>query len=230
MTALAVKSRQALKPRKSLDELLANSSKVKTQLSTLSSLDKLLIVILDTSGSMNDYIENQKKINVAWSVLQDKLAKNMNGWSYGILMFKSPGWDSSESVSWLIRPTDSTGRLMSTLRPQANASTPILAALEKAWSFVSCNKVQSRIILLSDGCPTDCTDDTLLVTVGDHKNIPIDTIGIGNSRGSYNESLLRSLSNITGGVFCKADSIKLLESTIEKLSPAKRKLIGTVNG
>jgi len=44
----------------------------------------------------------------------------------------------------------------------------------------------------------------------------------------YDPEFLKSLSSITGGMFCETDTVKLLADTIKQLSPAERPLLGTI--
>ena len=207
-----------LKQTKPVSELLKD-------IKTKERLDKVLIILLDSSGSMNDPIETGvRKIDAAWQVFRNELAPNMANWTYGVLVFQGFG-----DVSWEIYPCQDTHALKVIVQPYALGGTPMRKALDIAWNWVKCNARQARFILISDGCPTDCGVEKILQFAGDYSNIPIDTVGIGiNSMHTYDPDFLRELSRITGGKFFEAGSVKLLGDTIRQLSPSERPLLGEV--
>lgn len=209
-----------LKPKKSVQELL-NAQGIKGQ----ERVDKALIILLDASGSMLEHMEIYSKITVAWRILKTELMPNMAGWTYGILKFQ--GW---QEAVWEIYPCQDTQALVVFDTPNANGSTPMKSALEKAWQWVQVHAKQARFVMLSDGEPTDSLKEDILGLAKENSNIPIDTVGIGAGpyMGGYDSEFLKKLSDITGGVFVEADSVKLLAETILKLSPAERPLLGTV--
>lgn len=209
-----------LKPKKSVNELL-KAQGIRGQ----ERVDKVLLILLDASGSMHDPMENSTKIDVAWRILKDELMPNMANWTYGILKFQ--GW---EEATWEVYPCQDTQALVVTSTPYASGSTPMRQALEKAWVWVKGHAKQARFILLSDGCPTDSSTEEILRLAQENKSIPIDTIGIGAGSiyGEYNKEFLTELSSITGGIFSEASSVKKLATTILELSPSQRPLLGTV--
>jgi len=93
-------------------------------------------------------------------------------------------------------------------------STHMLAGLEEAWTTKP-----HHMVLMTDGHPTDANEDDILARVRVHKDIPIDTVGIGDkgSVRSYRPEFLRQISDITGGRFFDiGDPIKLT-STLQHL-------------
>ena len=218
---IPVEKLSGLKTRKSINELLG-------QVKRIERVDKALIVLLDSSGSMHDKMDEvNSKIDVAWNILRNELAPNMNGWTYGILTFQ--GW---RETTWTIYPSRDTQALVSMKTPQAYGSTPMKAALEMAWHWVRENAKQARFILLSDGVPTDSLPMNILAVTTENNSIPIDTVGIGTGRAfsAYNKEFLIKLSEITGGQFCEANSVKKLANMILELSPSNRPLLGTIKG
>jgi len=202
-----------VKPMKSLNELLKN---VKTQ----ERLDKVLIVLLDSSGSMSESLESSSKISLAWHVLKDELMPNMNEWNYGVVIF-------SEHVDWEVYPMQDTRALAVRRMPSAGGGTSMMHTLVTAWEWVRINAKQARFILISDGVPTDSSTGAILNTA--NKSIPIDTVGIGNEGSyGYDKEFLQELSRITGGIFTEALSVKMLAEAILKLSPSVRPLLGEV--
>lgn len=216
---IPVEKLSGLKTRKSVSELLG-------QVKRTERVDKVLIVLLDSSGSMYDKMDEvNSKIDVAWNIFKNELAPNMNNWTYGVITFQ--GWRETD---WAIYPCQDTKTLVSLNTPRAFGSTPMRAALEMAWHWVRQNANQARFILLSDGVPTDSSPMSILALATDNNSIPIDTVGIGAGRvfSAYNREFLVKLSEITGGQFCEANSVKKLANMILELAPSNRPLLGTV--
>jgi len=196
--------------------------------------DKVLVVLLDLSGSMLDRIDfstggfSPRKVDAMWKAFKIDLAPKLAGWPYGVLAFQDI------SAHWIIYPIQDPKALTVTKQPEANGSTPMKRALETAWGWVRINADQARFILITDGCPTDCTEEDLIEIVKRHSKIPIDTIGIGSlshdqslwSYGSFNEKLLQTISEITGGVYSRVSDVSSIIDTIVKLSPTNRPLLG----
>ena len=92
-------------------------------------------------------------------------------------------------------------------------STCMLAALQEAWQSNT-----THIILISDGDPTDASTGAILEEAIKHKEIPIDTIGIG-SRGmcDYDPVFLARLAEITGGHFSDCGMPIMLSQIIKDL-------------
>ncbi len=212
----------------SLDKLGIKQAKssidiLKSGTNVVSRLDKALIILIDLSGSMSEMFDrNTSKVEALWDCLKQKLAPNMSEWNYGVLAFQG------NSAYWFIYPVKDTKALTVSSQPGAWDSTPMKLALDTAWTWVKTGAEQARFILITDGCPTDCTSEELLTVVGEHKNIPIDTIGIGSGSFGYDPDLLRQISALTGGMFSEVGSVGVLTDIIVKLSPAKRLLLGTV--
>lgn len=75
--------------------------------------------------------------------------------------------------------------------------TYMLNALRETWQ---CNP--RHIILITDGLPTDASEDEILNVANIYKDIPIDTIGISDyGRRGFNARFLEELSTLTGGKF-----------------------------
>ena len=207
---------EGLKPKKSLSELLHG-------VKGFERVDKVLIIILDSSGSMCERMEGSSKIDTAWKVLKTDLMPNMGGWTYGIMTFG--GW---MKVDWEVYPCQDTKALAVINTPYAAGSTPMRQALEKSWDWVRKHAKQARFVLLSDGEPTDSSKEEILNLARENKSIPIDTVGIGSGLLCYDPVFLLNLSTITGGTFVEANSVKKLANTILKLSPTNRPLLGMV--
>ena len=215
--------------RKSVSQMFKKADNVKS----VERIDKILIILLDCSGRMSDQFGAHNKITVSWDVLQNQLAPNMAGWHYGIINFPSNSDDPYchyDKLGWFIDPTDDTRIIRRKSKPQPRGATPMKAGLNMAWNWITEGAKKARFVVLTDGCPTDGRDKILeLATV--HKNIPIDTVGIGEKKGlysAYDEEFLRQLSLITGGTFCHAGDAIVLGQAIKQLSPTQRPLLGMV--
>lgn len=182
-------------------------------------LDKVLLVLLDTSGSMAEMMETSSKIEVAWQVFHSQLVPNIGNWHYGIVGFNYEAY-------WIAHTLQSTS--LSKIAPDTAGSTSMGQALQLAWKWINDYAKYARIILFSDGLPTDMTKEAMLDMAKQNSNIPVDTVGIGSGSYSYDPTFLRMLSHITGGVFQQAGSVAQLVDTVKLLSPEARPLLGKV--
>ena len=204
-----------LKPKKSLSDMLKG-------ITIQEKADKVLILIVDGSGSMGDTMGTNSKISVAWGILNHKLLPNMSGWNLGIILFHG-----YQNIDWVLTPRQNVTSLVG-MQPYADGSTPMRQALHEAWDWVSLHAKGARFVMLSDGEPDD-SKDVILTDAREHTNIPIDTIGIGSNSGfSYDPTFLLNLSQITGGIFVEAGTVTKLTEVILKLSPTNRPLLGMV--
>ncbi len=98
--------------------------------------------------------------------------------------------------------------------------TPMLKALRFVWDDNA-----RGIILITDGEP-DEPKEAILGEAMEHSNVPINTIGIGESGFDFDESFLRELARVTGGEYNNVaeGDLHLLAPTIEQL------LIGSDHG
>lgn len=215
MTQIDTKIRDKLS---SLKEGITQSSFLNS-LKNKEKIDKLLVVMLDCSYSMGDKMDDNSKIDTAWKVFQDKLEPNLNGWKYGILCF-------GNDTNWFIFPTESP-TLTNNIGPSLCGATSLGLGLRTAWSYIKENAVGSRIILLTDGEPTDMPKSQIVVMAENNCSIPIDTVAIGEGT-NYDPAFLRQLSKVTGGIFCEATTVNKLLDIITKLSPINRPLLGVV--
>ena len=94
-------------------------------------------------------------------------------------------------------------RLKDVDRLRPGGGTPMGKALNKAWKM----RVE-KIILITDGQPTDWSTEKILKTAREYFFIPIHIIGIGDphrtsyfDKGGLNEPFLKELARITGGSY-----------------------------
>ena len=203
-----------LKSKPNLQELL-NGIKAQGR------IDRLLVILLDRSGSMSSAIDTVSKIDTAWQLFKTQLMSNMAGWDYGIILF-------GDDAYWSILPCNNTSILVKMDTPMAMGMTTMGKALNIAWGYVRQNVKQARFIMLTDGMPNDMSKGQILDMAKENKSIPIDTVGIGKGVSDYDPMFLAELSSITGGVFVEAKTAKLLADTIKRLSPMERPLLGPV--
>jgi len=78
----------------------------------------------------------------------------------------------------------------------ATGTTQMWEALKEAWS-----RNPRHIVLMTDGEPDDRKQD-ILADVMVHREIKIDTVGIGNQGGhGYDPDFLKEIARITGGKY-----------------------------
>jgi len=215
------------KSTKSLSEILKGIRKVGQPENdvdiniNVNSNNGVLIVLLDTSSSMAARFETSTRIDTATSVLRSQLIPNMLNWKYGIIKFGG-------EPKWYVNIKDAKNNSSLLVGAVAHGSTYLMSGLRMAWNWIKNQDKGVRIILISDGEPTDASKEMILELSKINSSIPIDTVGIGDNKMlyGYDPVFLRELSRITGGIFCEAHSIKQLSNVIFKLSPAERPLLG----
>lgn len=202
-----------IKPKGKLPNLKPPQGRVK----------KLLCIALDTSGSMNENIfATSSKMEIAWEALTKELAPNLMNYNYSILLF------CSNDIKWLFSLSNNPYLLMNAKVPEAHDNTPMHAALNAAWTHIESKSEQARIILITDGCPTDSEPVEILRDVQKHSNIPIDCVGIGQpDYSNYDPGFLQLVSSTTNGMFVEAHDAKKLLRVIKELSPAERPMLGS---
>ena len=184
-------------------------------------LDKVLVILLDCSGSMSAQMDGQRKLDISWQVFKSELMPNMAGWTYGVVKFEDDAY-------WEVLPSQDIQALLSKGTPRLGGSTAMGKGLTIAWNWVKQNAKQARFIMLTDGLPTDIPKQDILELARKSSSIPIDTVGIGSGTFSYDPIFLAELSSVTGGLFVEVGTVKLLADTIKRLSPAERPLLGPV--
>lgn len=100
---------------------------------------------------------------------------------------------------------------------EARGSTHMYEALCIAW-----DSNPDKIVLATDGEPTDRTKQEILREAAEHEGVPICTLGIGTGDGrDFDEHFLQELARVTGGTYDRigADlsSLMQLEMKIENL-------------
>lgn len=100
---------------------------------------------------------------------------------------------------------------IATLREQS--STDMLAALNEAWLTPGVK----QIVLMTDGYPNGGPDRILQEAMA-HRDVPIDTVGIGDQGiMDFRPEFLRELSRLTGGRYYDCSEPVHLTSTVTAL-------------
>lgn len=110
---------------------------------------------------------------------------------------------------------------------KASGETPMYEALTKLPE----NYKMTRVVLISDGAPTDWQEGETLEELKDSRvlrhyiqnKIPIDCVHA--DRSSYGEEILKNIAEATGGIFVKFDNMKNLTKGLKYLSPKRRLML-----
>jgi len=174
-----------------------------------------IVLALDCSGSMcGDKIESLKRAVVNF-VRQCSPTKT----ALGLLTF---GRSTEDAV-----PLTTTYQIIEAVVNTASAQggTPLYGCIDR---IIRTSPV-TRVVLVSDGCPTDRGSEHSIVTSYKESGIPIDCVHIGDD--SSGEDVLRWISTETGGIFLKFTDIHALTTGLSYLTPGLRGLLqsGTVD-
>lgn len=207
----------------------------------LDGFDKVIIALLDCSFSM----ASDNKLRNAWKALSIELTPRLEDHALGIIQFPSFGVQTERrfgfsrmdpiamgNSGWLIKPVRITS-LSHLPEPRCVGNTPLMGGLDLAWNWLKEHAEQARIILFTDGEPTDAPKPSIIKRAIGHA-VPVDTVGIrGRSALGYSEydaEFLKELSEATGGIFTEIDSSYInLSALVKSLSPVERKALGTPN-
>ncbi len=185
--------------------------------------------LCDASSSMCGAFGHTTKMNALCSALRDVTSQHLAGWNCKVVLFgtfssarRGPSKHTRE-----IRLTDPI--------PEPFGDTPMLAALLEAWQYFRYRP--GRIVLFTDGEPTDASKPNILEAARHCTGIPIDTVAIGQRPTGYSSwqvyydeydpDFLQELSRITKGIFVEVADIKQLLATALQLSPAVRLALGS---
>jgi Ca-activated chloride channel family protein len=153
-----------------------------------------LVLALDASGSMaGDKLESVKR---AVNLVIDHLVENDG---LNIIGFSDNVWDIFSSKAMTQASKNVAKQSVNNLHSHAstNISQALIMAMEKAGTALK--DVVTRIVLLTDGCPTsgECQHELLVKMVGNmNSSISLSCFGFGSD---YNPELLTSLANVGRG-------------------------------
>ena len=163
-----------------------------------------LVIVLDTSGSMEDTAFGTKKITMAKSGVQAVINQLHPDDTFGLIGF-------SDVYEWL-QPLEAVSNLETIdhtfIDVGAKGGTLIKPSLVKAYealSVLETNK-EKHILLITDGQGEQEGYDDLLTQIID-KNISLSCIGIGDDIA---DDFLEQLSTLGEGAFYQVDDIRNL--------------------
>ena len=202
--------------------------------------EEALVLCLDNSSSMGDYVEGQgrrSKLDVLKDSVLALVAETDSGVTWlGIVVFGFvPGqWIGLESpnhfncgAATLVPPTNKIGFIRDrayTMR--SGGDTPMDAGLAMALQALEGCPGGRRILLFSDGAATCPHEDVMAAAERAHEyNTAIDSVGIASPGGSPHFELLRQVSEITGGVFRAIEDVRSLPGAFRQLETRKRRLL-----
>jgi hypothetical protein len=173
-----------------------------------------LLIILDTSTSMDENFEDSTKIEVAREVLKELVADLPDGMRVGLRIFGKCGY------SQLLRPIEPLNR--SELQAQiqsieTSGTTPLAYALEQAKGDFTDVTGTKLVLLVSDGMET-CGGNPVasaqaLVDAGYKLRIDVIGFDIGESQEVHEQ--LRDIAEVTGGIYNEAQSSEELRIALQ---------------
>jgi uncharacterized protein YegL len=181
-----------------------------------------LILLIDTSGSMMDYISGIEKMNAAKNAVREFIrSKFLMGQDdrIGIVSF-------GEHAALIERCSTNYEHLenrIDALMP--NGATAMFEGITMAIDNLGTGGGAKRIVLLTDGMPTT-TGKMAIINLARQaagKRIVIDTVGVGTPFDfmSYDEMLLRRIASITGGTFRRVLDVGQLSEEFRNLALGK---------
>jgi uncharacterized protein YegL len=181
-----------------------------------------LILLIDTSGSMADYISGTVKINAAKNAVVEFIRSKFlmgQGDRTGIISF-------GEYATIIEKPSvhyETLENRVDALRP--NGATAMFEGLRLSIDNLGTSSGAKRIVLLTDGIPTTTGRMSIISLAKEAatKKIVIDTVGVGTPFDlmGYDEMLLRRIAAITGGTFRRVMDIEQLTGQFRELAEGK---------
>jgi Mg-chelatase subunit ChlD len=181
-----------------------------------------MILLIDTSGSMADFISGTVKMEAAKTALREfirsKFLMRQND-RVGIASF-------GEHASMVEPPSVRYEHLehrSASLTP--SGATAMYEGLRLCIDNLSPMGGAKRVVLLTDGVPTTTGKLSIinLAREAAEKKIVIDTVGVGSPFDfmGYDEQLLRRIAAITGGTFRRVLDVQQLSSQFRELAEGK---------
>ena len=181
-----------------------------------------LILLIDTSGSMMEYISGIEKMNAAKNAVREFIRSKFlmgQGDRIGIVSF-------GERAMLIERCSMNYEHLenrIDALMP--NGATAMFEGITMAIDNLGTGGGAKRIVLLTDGMPTT-TGKMAIINLARQaagKRIVIDTVGVGTPFDfmSYDEMLLRRIASITGGTFRRVLDVGQLSEEFRNLALGK---------
>jgi len=181
-----------------------------------------LILLIDTSGSMMDYISGIQKMQASKNAVREFIRSKFlmgQGDRIGIVSF-------GEFATFIESPSDNYEFLenrIDALMP--NGATAMYEGMNMSIENLASRGGTKRIVLLTDGMPTTTGKMAILnlAKQAAEKRIVIDTVGVGTPFDfmSYDEMLLRRIASITGGTFRRVLDVGQLSEEFRNLALGK---------
>jgi Mg-chelatase subunit ChlD len=193
-----------------------------------------LVLLIDASGSMDESLGFMKSKMGATREAIDRLlagkARARERDLVGVVTF-------GEECDLVSEPVDDFALLGHRVRGlRACGRTAMFEGLAYTLELLEEAHGLRRVILLSDGCPTTTGSSLVLDLAAKARGmgVVIDTIGVGGGghgrEVSFDEALLRSIADLTGGRFSHVHEVKALEAEMELLGEAKKIPLLTAGG
>ncbi len=224
-----IKARVAVSSASDKDVLVARLNRASRELLFAGIGDEIeviphetLMLLIDTSGSMADFISGIMKMEAAKNAVREFIRSKFlmrHEDRIGIISF-------GEWASVVEKPSINYEHIESrvdVLSP--NGSTAMFEGVRMAIDSVSAAGGAKRIILLTDGIPTTSGRISIITLAKEaaQHHIVIDTVGVGSPFDfmAYDEALLRKIAAITGGTFRRVLDIQQLSGQFRELAEGK---------
>jgi Mg-chelatase subunit ChlD len=181
-----------------------------------------LLLLIDTSGSMGDFVTGIMKMDATRNAVREFIRSKFllsEGDKIGIVSF-------GQFATVVERPTMNYEHLenrSSVLMP--NGATAMHEGMSLAIDVLSFSEGAKRIVMLTDGVPTTTGKMAIiaLAKTAAAKHIVIDTVGVGSPFDlmGYDELLLKRIAAITGGTFRRVLDIQELTGQFRELAAGK---------
>lgn len=181
-----------------------------------------IVLLIDTSGSMGDFISGMPKIDAAKNAVREFIRSKflMNqGDRIGLVSF-------GEFATVVERLTDNYEYLehrSETLAP--NGATAMYEGINLSIDILPGGGGAKRIVLLTDGIPTTTGKMAVINAArrAAEQKVVIDTVGVGSPFDfmGYDEWLLKRIAAITGGTFRRVFDIQELTGQFVELAQGK---------
>jgi Mg-chelatase subunit ChlD len=181
-----------------------------------------LILLIDSSGSMMDYISGIQKMNAAKNAVREFIRSKFlmgQGDRIGIVSFG----ERAMLIEQCSTNYEHLENRIDALMP--NGATAMFEGITMAIDNLGAGGGAKRIVLLTDGMPTT-TGKMAIINLARQsagKRIVIDTVGVGTPFDfmSYDEMLLRRIASITGGTFRRVLDVGQLSEEFRNLALGK---------
>lgn len=181
-----------------------------------------IILLMDTSGSMGDYMSGMVKIDAARNAMREFIrGKFLMGHDdkVGVVGF-------GEFATIIERPTlnyEGLENRLDSLIP--NGATALFEGMNLSIDMLSIAGGLKRVVLLTDGIPTTSGRGAIISAAkkAASHHIIIDTVGVGSRFDfiGYDEPLLKKIAAITGGTFRRVFDIQELAEQFRELALEK---------